>query len=195
MSLKEATWEHHKRAEEQPFVGMMFGGKLDPKSYAIFLYNQIQQYDVLENAASKEDVLSGLEDINRYPGLVKDFQELWGEYAGEAEIPPTLDATKDFTTYINDIQNDVSEKSRQDRLMAHVYTRHMGDLMGGQMLAKKVPGSSAMYQFENPDKLKGLIRAKLHDDMADEVRVAYGFATRTFKEMLPYAKTIQEDKQ
>ena len=192
MSLKEATWEHHKRAEEQPFVGMMFGGKLHPKSYAIFLYNQIQQYDVLEDTASKNDVLTGLEDINRYPGLVKDFQELWGEYGGEAEIPPTLETTNEFTKYILEIDKDPSSESRQKRLMAHIYTRHMGDLMGGQMLAKKVPGSSHMYVFENPDKLKGAIRAKLNDDMADEVRVAYGFATRTFKEMLPYANVKEE---
>ena len=192
MSLKEATWEHHKRAEEQPFVGMMFGGKLHPKSYAIFLYNQIQQYDVLEDTASKNDVLTGLEDINRYPGLVKDFQELWGEYGGEAEIPPTLETTNEFTKYILEIDKDPSSESRQKRLMAHIYTRHMGDLMGGQMLAKKVPGSSAMYEFANPDKLKGAIRAKLDDSMADEVRVAYKFATSTFKEMLPYANVKEE---
>ena len=190
MSLKEATWEHHKRAEEQPFVGMMFGGKLHPKSYAIFLYNQIQQYDVLEDAASKNDVLNGLEDINRYPGLVKDFQELWEEYG--TEVPPTLETTKEFTKYIEQIDKDPSTESRQKRLMAHIYTRHMGDLMGGQMLAKKVPGSSAMYEFANPDKLKGAIRAKLDDSMADEVRVAYKFATSTFKEMLPYAN-VKED--
>tara|TARA_B000000557_G_C20803607_1_gene456688 strand:+ start:840 stop:1418 length:579 start_codon:yes stop_codon:yes gene_type:complete len=192
MSLKEATWEHHKRAEEQPFVGMMFGGKLHPKSYAIFLYNQIQQYDVLEDAASRNDVLNGLEDINRYPGLVKDFQELWGDYGNEGEIPPTLETTKEFTKYIEQIEKDPSSESKQKRLMAHVYTRHMGDLMGGQMLAKKVPGSSAMYEFQNPDKLKGLIRAKLDDSMADEVRVAYKFATSTFKEMLPYANVKEE---
>ena len=192
MSLKEATWEHHKRAEEQPFVGMMFGGKLHPKSYAIFLYNQIQQYDVLEDTASKNDVLTGLEDINRYPGLVKDFQELWGEYGGEAEIPPTLETTNEFTKYILEIDKDPSSDSKQKRLMAHIYTRHMGDLMGGQMLAKKVPGSSAMYEFADPDKLKGAIRAKLDDSMADEVRVAYKFATSTFKEMLPYANVKEE---
>ena len=192
MSLKEATWEHHKRAEEQPFVGMMFGGKLHPKSYAIFLYNQIQQYDVLEDTASKNDVLTGLEDINRYPGLVKDFQELWGEYGGEAEIPPTLETTNEFTKYILEIDKDPSSESRQKRLMAHIYTRHMGDLMGGQMLAKKVPGSSAMYEFADPEKLKGAIRAKLDDSMADEVRVAYKFATSTFKEMLPYANVEEE---
>ena len=190
MSLKEATWEHHKRAEEQPFVGMMFGGKLHPKSYAIFLYNQIQQYDVLEDTASRNDVLTGLEDINRYPGLVKDFQELWEEYG--TEVPPTLETTKEFTKYIEQIDKDPSTESRQKRLMAHIYTRHMGDLMGGQMLAKKVPGSSAMYEFSNPDKLKGLIRAKLDDSMADEVRVAYKFATSTFKEMLPYANVKEE---
>ena len=31
--------------------------------------------------------------------------------------------------------------------MAHVYVLHMGDLSGGQMIARKAPGSGEMYQI------------------------------------------------
>ena len=50
MSIKELTMGHHKAAEEQPFVGVMFSGKLDARTYAIFAYNQYLMYEALENA-------------------------------------------------------------------------------------------------------------------------------------------------
>jgi len=30
------------------------------------------------------------------------------------------------------------------KVMAHVYVRHMGDLSGGQMIKKKIPGAGKM---------------------------------------------------
>ena len=184
-SLKEATWEQHKKAEEQPFVGMMFGGMLDPESYAVYLYNQIQQYDALETVAYEEGLLEDLPDVRRVPGMKKDFEEL-----RESGAPPLLNVTKEFIAYIDGL--DKSDPLYGHKLMSHIYTRHMGDLMGGQMLAQKVPGSSAMYEFADKDALKGAIRAKIDDSMAPEVKVAYGFATKTFEEMLPYAKVVHQ---
>ena len=179
--LKEATMGQHKAAEEQPFVGMMFGGQLSEQSYAIYLHNQIIQYQVLESAAHEEGMLEELPDIARVPGMIKDFDEL---YDGETELP-VLSTTKRFVEYIESL--DKTDFLYTHKLMAHLYTRHMGDLMGGQMLAKRVPGSSAMYEFADPDALKAAIRAKLDDTMTPEVKFAYEIATRTFVEMLPYA--------
>jgi heme oxygenase len=70
--------------------------------------------------------------------------------------------------------------------MAHIYVRHMGDLAGGQMIAKKVPGSGKYYQFEDPDALKAAIRERLDDSMSEEAKVCFDFATRFFKEMLEF---------
>ena len=112
---------------------------------------------------------------------IKDFDEL---YDGETELP-VLSTTKRFVEYIESL--DKTDFLYTHKLMAHLYTRHMGDLMGGQMLAKRVPGSSAMYEFADPDALKAAIRAKLDDSMTPEVKFAYEIATRTFVEMLPYA--------
>ena len=42
MSLKEATWEHHKRAETRAFVKEMFSGSISNERYALYLFNQHQ---------------------------------------------------------------------------------------------------------------------------------------------------------
>jgi heme oxygenase len=64
----------------------------------------------------------------------------------------------------------------------------MGDLAGGQMIAKRVPGSGKYYQFENPDVLKAAIRERISDDMADEAKVCFDFAKRFFQDMMPIVK-------
>jgi heme oxygenase len=84
------------------------------------------------------------------------------------------------------IEHIMSIKDDPKKLMAHIYVRHMGDLAGGQMIAKKVPGEGRMYQFEDPDGLKTAIRAKIDDDMADEAKVCFEFATQFFKEMMDF---------
>jgi len=77
----------------------------------------------------------------------------------------------------------MSIRDDKQKLMAHVYTRHMGDLSGGQMIRKKIPGKGTMYDFTQPDELKTAIRERLNDDMAPEARICFQFATDLFKEM------------
>ena len=60
----------------------------------------------------------------------------------------------------------------------------MGDLSGGQMIKKKIPGAGKLYMFEgDTDSLKTAIRSKLNDNMADEAKVCFEYATELFKEM------------
>jgi len=70
-------------------------------------------------------------------------------------------------------------------LMAHIYTLHMGDLSGGQMISKKIPGEGRMYQFEGDIKeIKEAIRSNTSDDMADEAKWVFESATALFKELM-----------
>jgi heme oxygenase len=175
MSLRELTKEAHTNAERQEFVKILFSGKINPKLYATFLKNQHPCYEILEVCAMPHQLLHGLPDIRRAPAILSDFQELWSEADGE---PKVLSTTERYIKYI------ISIKDQPERLMAHIYVRHMGDLAGGQMIAKKVPGSGKMYQFENPEILKMAIRERINDDMAEEAKVCFGFATDLFKEMM-----------
>jgi len=180
MSLKELTHEHHRNAERQEFVKVLMGGNIDPKVYATFLYNQYVNYNILETIAMSQGVLNGLPDIRRAPKILEDFNELWED----SENPPaTAPSSREYADHIMSISGD------PDKLMAHIYTRHMGDLSGGQMIRKKIPGAGKMFDFEDSDTLKTAIRERLNDSMADEARICFDFATKLFQEMMDEVKS------
>ena len=171
-NLKELTWDHHKNAESQEFVKELRSGNNTKERYATLLFNLHPQYNILETFAR----LYNLVDTRRAPAIHADYHELWDET--EQFQPKALPVVKEYMDHIMSIQED------PDKLMAHIYVRHMGDLSGGQMIAKKVPGSGTMYQFnEDVSVLKEKIRARLDDSMADEAKIAFDFATKLFQQM------------
>jgi|TARA_B110000503_G_scaffold23744_1_gene37198 heme oxygenase len=174
-NLKDLTWEHHKNAERQEFVKEMFGGNISNERYATYLFNQHPQYNMLEMLAMMHGIFDEMTDLRRAPRIYEDYQELWKE---EFNSPPLLPVVKEYMDYLMSIKDDA------DKLMAHVYVRHMGDLSGGQMIAKRVPGKGLFYKFERPaEELKELIRAKLNDSMADEAKLCFDFATKMFMQL------------
>ena len=76
-NLKELTWEHHKNAERQGFVKVMMSGKINPRFYATYLWNQHKKYDILEALAGASGLLDDLPDIRRKVKIEQDFLELW----------------------------------------------------------------------------------------------------------------------
>ena len=171
-NLKELTWEHHKNAERQEFVKELMSGKITKERYATLLFNLHPQYNILETFAR----LYNLVDTRRAPAIHADYHELWDET--KQFQPKALPVVKEYMDHIMSIQQD------PDKLMAHIYVRHKGDLSRGQMNADKVPGTGTMYQFdEDINVLKGKIRARLDDSMADEAKICFDFATQLFKQM------------
>ena len=81
----------------------------------------------------------------------------------------------------------------EKQYLAHIYVRYLGDLRGGQMIARKVPGSGKYYTFEEPKVLAESIYSRLDDSMADEAKVVFDFATRLFQEL--YARHFQNPKK
>ena len=70
-------------------------------------------------------------------------------------------------------------------LYAHVYVRYLGDLKGGQMIAKRIPGSGNYYQFKNADTLEGFIRSQLRkdEDFVVECNKCFDSAITLFKDL------------
>jgi heme oxygenase len=61
----------------------------------------------------------------------------------------------------------------------------MGDLSGGQMIKKRIPGAGKMYDFEGDTKaIKESIRAMCNDDMAEEAKYVFDSATKLFQELM-----------
>jgi heme oxygenase len=177
-NLKDLTWEHHKNAERQEFVKVLMSGNIDPKIYATYLWNQFPQYEILEVMAMGQGLLNDFPEILRSKTIMEDFKELWPQ---NEKPPQHTMATKKYLTHMRTIMND------PDKLMAHIYVKHMGDLSGGQMIAKRVPGAGRMYQFEGDvAEIKEKIRAKTNDTMADEAKICFDYATELFKDMMQY---------
>lgn len=177
MSLRDLTHEAHQNAERQEFVGILLSGNINTWDYAAFLKNLHPQYEVLEACAMAQGLFNNMPDARRAPSILADYLELNPEGMPEPRLLPVVDR------YVRHI---LSIKDEPGKLMAHIYVRHMGDLAGGQMIAKKVPGSGTFYKFQDPDALKAAIREKIHDGMAEEANVCFEFATQLMQEMMQY---------
>jgi len=174
MSLKDLTWEHHKNAERQTFVKAMFKGQLTDEQYACYLWHQHACYDVLEAMAMAHGLFNDIPNIRRGPAILKDARELWPK----DKVVKYTDVIEEYHKHMLSIMDDA------DKIMAHVYVRHMGDLSGGQMIAKRVPGEGNYYKFDcDVNEYKEKIRAKINDSMAEEAIVCFEFATQLFKEL------------
>jgi len=175
-NLKELTWEHHKNAERQEFVKVLMSGKINPYLYAIYLWNQHKKYDLLEALAMAHGLLADIPaDIRRKQKIENDFLELWDK----AEAPVIVPSTEEYIVHMKDKIAD------PDALMAHLYVLHMGDLSGGQMIKKRVPGSGTMYDFDGDiNSIKESIRTKTNDSMAEEAKWVFESATKLFQELM-----------
>jgi len=174
MSLKDLTWEHHKYAETRPFVKVLFSGKITPEAYATYLYNQHKCYDLLEAIAMMHGLMNDYPAIRRAPAILEDFNELWTS----KELPTEVPSVKVYHDHLISIKDDPK------KILAHLYVRHFGDLSGGQMIAKRVPGAGKYYQFDgDTTEIKNILRAKLDDSLAEEAAVCFKFAADMFDDL------------
>jgi len=174
-NLKDLTWEHHKNAERQEFAKILISGKIHPDFYATYLWNQHKKYDILEALAGALGLLKGLGDIRRKMRIEQDFAELWSH-----PNPPVLvPSTEEYIMHMKDLINN------PEKLTAHIYVLYMGDLSGGQIIKKKVPGNGTMYDFDlDVKEVKERIRAMCDDTMAEEAKWVFDSSTKLFQELM-----------
>jgi len=173
--LKELTWEHHKNAERQEFAKLLMCGKIHPDLYATYLWNQHKKYDILEAMAGAQGIFAETGDIRRKLKIEADIAELWKHNKEPLMVQSTIDYLHRMRTIMQD----------RDKLIAHIYVLIMGDLSGGQMIKKRIPGEGRMYDFEGDTKeIKEKIRAITTDDMAEEANWVFDSATQLFQQLM-----------
>ena len=170
VTLRDLIKQKHDRAENHAFVKTLFAGKLPTKVYAEFLYNQLFIYRALEVTATNAGALNDIENIKRVEKIEKDLE--FFNYT-DLKIHPS---TYQYISYVKEI-TDV------DKLIAHIYVRHMGDMFGGSMIKKVTSGPGNMYEFENKSELIQKLRLKLSLDMADEANIVFDFAIKLFEDL------------
>lgn len=168
--LREGTKTAHRAAESTPFIQAFFAAKVSPAVYRELLVRLYQVYTALEHSFAEyhqHPVLGRLHStaLARTAALEKDLEFFYG-VGWQSHIRPTP-ATE---TYVARIRTLAREWPLG--LVAHHYTRYLGDLSGGQVL-KRIATKSfqlvdsrgvAFYEFPaipNHDAFKAEYRATL----------------------------------
>lgn len=201
--LKSGTAEAHARAERTHFVREFMKGRVPQEVYQQFVVNLHHVYEALEeglDACWDNEFLEPLyfpDELRRTPALRRDAAFFLGE-AWEGCSAPSA-AALEYAQRLREVAQTAPEL-----LVAHAYTRYLGDLSGGQLLARAAhrgmnlpdDGSGVeFYEFGRiPDTkqfkhkyralLDGLPASKATANrLVDEANAAFGFNQRLFEEL------------
>lgn len=132
--LRDRTQSLHIKAERSGVIREILRGQLSRFSYAVFLRNLLPAYQNLEDGLERHRSAPGMAGVAHPPvyraaALASDLESLVGpEWHRDL---PLLPAGKRYAERIAAATNGDGM-----RLIAHAYTRYMGDLSGGQILRR-----------------------------------------------------------
>lgn len=174
MALRELVKDVHTEAEESPFAQLLMSGNITEQQYAHYLFQQLHVYEALETRADELGILNEIPSIKRTPHIFHDYIGL--DKQGTFDLFPIVQTYVDYVKSLD-----------ENKCWAHIYVRHFGDMYGGNMISKRIPfGEHTMYQFEDKKGLIEYVRSKLNEDMADEAKRVFKFATALFNELRQY---------
>ena len=168
LELKEGTKVSHSAAENTKFVSSFLKGVVSRDNYKQLTANFYFVYRAMEEEIEKLDDFP-LHDklLNRTNKLEQDLRYYYGVMWRD-KIEPSQ-ATKNYVKRIQNIEPYL--------LVAHHYTRYMGDLSGGQILASITKKALNLkdeglkfYEFDIPNmkEYKDKYRQSLNDlNMSD----------------------------
>jgi heme oxygenase len=188
-SLREATDTAHRRAEQEPFIADLMAGRRSAGDLARLTGQLRPIYAALESRVgamrSRGDLASLLDPrLDRLAALDHDLAVMAGDDVAQLTRP--LAATDALVGRLGDIGDD------PPRLLAHHYVRYLGDLSGGQIIARlmrqhyAVPDDAlTFYAFDELGSKGGfkhryraaldelVAESSFYDAMLDEAQRAY----------------------
>jgi heme oxygenase len=173
--LREITNQKHREVEALPLIQTIMQGKITKEQYVSYLFELHAIYKVLENLAEQYGLLDGLNGIQRTQKLQEDLDELHSGYTRKLTA-----STVDYLHYLIEMS---AQDDRKHLLFAHIYVRHMGDLYGGKLMARVVPGSGRAYEFDDRPGIIKAFNEKLSMYLGDEANLAFDHFIRIFTEL------------
>lgn len=152
--VKEASQDAHTSAERSPFMTALMRGQVGADAYADYLTQLAPIYEALEAWDDRSNPWPMFDRrLDRFQRIVCDIESLGGSKI-------VCNSTLEYVDHINKL---VRTKD-WTRLLAHHYTRYLGDLSGGQAIASLVmrnlmipPNFLSFYEF---DEIEDKVRYK-----------------------------------
>lgn len=201
--IRESSWSDHSDSEGATFMEDIMRGRGSLQDYIELVAQHHSVYEALEAAADRFAADPAFAPFHspglaRMPALEADLAHLIGDDWRDRISP--VPATAAYAARIR----EVAEEGWIAGLVAHHYTRYLGDLSGGQMIAKRVAKQhgldregvafydfgalGSLVDFKNEyrvalDVLGERLDAEERARMLDEVRAAYAFNTAVFVDL------------
>ena len=199
--LRVGTKKAHTMAENVGFVKCFLKGVVEKNSYRKLVANFYYAYSAMEEELEKHanhSVVSKIDfkELYRKHSLEQDLSYYYGaNWREQIKLSPAGEA------YVNRIR-EVSQ-NEPELLVAHSYTRYLGDLSGGQIL-KNIAQTAmnlneeegiAFYEFDEIDDEKAFkakyrqaldempIEEATADRIVDEANAAFGMNMKMFQEL------------
>jgi heme oxygenase len=162
IKLKEQTAELHKQAEGHPLMQSFISSSYKKEHLLQFLVNLLPIYSVVEQKLLANQIINE-PGLRRSPLLQQDIDTLSAEIINEdnQHLLALLPCTNVWVSNM--------WKKSIELLKAELYTRWLADLYGGRMLARTV-SPNAMYTWDNPQNIIGIVREVVDISPTDEVR-------------------------
>ena len=199
--LREGTKKAHTMAENVGFVKCFLKGVVEKTSYRKLVSNLYFVYSAMEEEMDRHSthpILSKIyfPQLNRKKSLEQDLYFYYGSNWREQVAPSQ--AAKNYVQHIREVS-----ATQPELLIAHSYTRYLGDLSGGQILKKIAQRAMNLaegqgtdfYEFQDiPDEkaFKAHYRQALDelpiDDataerIVDEANATFGMNMKLFQEL------------
>ncbi|XP_036595635.1 heme oxygenase 2 isoform X1 [Trichosurus vulpecula] len=201
--LKEGTKESHDRAENTQFVKDFLKGHIKKDLFKLATTALYFTYSALEeemDCNKDQPAFAPLyfpTELHRKEALTKDMEYFFGkEWREKVKCSEATQCYVDRIHYVGQHEPEL--------LVAHAYTRYMGDLSGGQVLKKvaqrvlKLPSTGEGTQFytfenvDNPQQFKQFYRARMNaldldlktkEKIVEEANRAFEYNMQIFNEL------------
>lgn len=158
VALRETTASAHERAEKSGFIDDLLQGHSCPAAFTALTIQLEAVYDQFESLLTGHyaghPLLRAVDDrsLDRTAALSRDVEHLLrGARPGADQLVPATHA------YVARLRDDHDP----EMMLAHHYVRYLGDLSGGQVIARLVQRHYAVpaaglsfYRFEGIDAIK-----------------------------------------
>ncbi|KAI8990028.1 heme oxygenase-domain-containing protein [Pilobolus umbonatus] len=144
MAMREGTKVIHRAAETSVFTRRFMKGDITADEYGLYINSLYFVYKYMEELLEqyKEHPVVKLiyfpHELNRQESLKQDMAYFYGEEAVPRLVDPAT-MPSSVKKYVETMKEACLKNPAL--LIAHSYTRYLGDLSGGQMLAKRLKKS------------------------------------------------------
>lgn len=183
--VRQASKEVHVAAERSPFMVALMKGDLPSEAYFDYIGQLAPIYEAIEKWNSTTLPFFDRR-LDRFERIIADL-----EYVG------TRIVCNETIEYVKHIKKIIRQKD-EVRLLAHHYTRYLGDLSGGQAIGALVarnlsipPNFLSFYDFDDigdrvryketyRENLDTVIDPKDYQKFIDEVILAFEYNKKIF---------------